>query len=307
VTEQGRPSFSIVIPTRERPRHLASCLRSLAELEYPRHLLQVVVVDDGGSTDLRPAVEAVAGALEVTLLRQTQGGPSAARNLGASQCSGQLLAFTDDDCRPATDWLVALAARFTEHPDCAVGGRTLNGCPDNPYSAASQLIQEVVYRHYNADPQHARFLATNNLAVPAEAFQSLGGFDQQHFPFASEDREFCDRWRFAGNRLVYAPEALVYHAQELTLRLFMRQHFRYGQGAFRFHQVRALRGSGRLRDEFGFHGRLPQLLRPSLATLPPWQVPLAGALLLVWQAANATGYAWESLRHIMPRSEDMRR
>jgi GT2 family glycosyltransferase len=305
VTQQCGPSFSIVIPTRERPRQLASCLRSLAQLEYPRHLLQVVVVDDGGSTDLQPAVEAVAGALDVTLLRQTQAGPSAARNLGASRAKGQFLAFTDDDCRPASDWLAALAARFTQHPDCAVGGRTLNACPDNPYSAASQIVYEVVYRHYNADPQQARMLASNNLAVPAEAFQALGGFDQQRFRFAAEDREFCDRWRFAGKQLVYAPEALVYHLSALTLSLFIRQHFRYGQGAFHFHQARALRGSGRLRDEFGFHARLPQLLRPSLAKLTPWQVLLAGVLLLVWQAANGAGYAWERLRHPIRSTGDL--
>jgi hypothetical protein len=204
---------------------------------------------------------------------------------------------------PAPGWLLTLEARFARDADCALGGRSWNGCPDNPYSAASQVIHDAVFRHYNRDPQRARFLDSNNLAVPASAFRAIGGFDSLHFRFAAEDRDFCDRWRHLGRRLVYAPEACVHHAHPLTLALFARQHFRYGQGAFHFHQARARRGSGRLRDEFSFHGHLPELLRPSLAQLPPGQVPLVVLLLLVWQATNAGGYAWERLRHIRRQPE----
>jgi GT2 family glycosyltransferase len=300
---QATPRFSIIIPTRERPRQLQRCLQSLAQLEYPRTSFEVLVVDDGGSSDLQLAVEEGTDLLDVALLHQAQAGPAAARNLGASRSNGEFLAFTDDDCRPEADWLLAMAACFGREPGCAAGGRTLNGCRDNVYSVTSQVIHDAVYRHYNANPQQACFVASNNLAVPAVPFREMGGFDSRHFVFAAEDRDFCDRWLLAGRQLVFAPEARVYHAHALTLRQFVRQHFGYGQGAFHFHQARARRGSGRLRDEFGFHRHLPQLLRPSLAQLPRWQVQLVGMLLLVWQAANACGYAWERLRHARQRHE----
>jgi hypothetical protein len=67
------------------------------------------------------------------------------------RAKGQFLAFTDDDCRPAADWLQALAQRFATAPDHAVGGRTVNALTNNPYTTASQLIVDFVYAYYNAD------------------------------------------------------------------------------------------------------------------------------------------------------------
>jgi len=97
----------------------------------------VIVVDDGGETSLEALVARFRDQLGVTLLRQSHAGPAAARNTGAARAAGEFLAFTDDDCPPATDWLKTLAGRFAKDSDCVVGGRTINALPDNPYSKAS--------------------------------------------------------------------------------------------------------------------------------------------------------------------------
>src|SRR5262249_39896599 len=152
---------------------LKACLTALAHLDYPQKHFEVIVVDDGGKSPLEAVVATYADRLDLLLLRQSHAGPAAARNTGAAHAKGQFLAFTDDDCRPATDWLRAFAMRFATAPDHAIGGRTLNALVDNPYATASQLIIDFVYAHYNADPSQARFFASNNLALSTDRFHAL--------------------------------------------------------------------------------------------------------------------------------------
>jgi GT2 family glycosyltransferase len=277
-------SVSIVIPTADRPGPLARCLAAVAALDYPRDALEVIVVDDGGSLHPLPGVRLVRAAGE---------GPGAARNAGARAAGGELLAFTDDDCLPEPGWLRGLCA--LAGPGTMVGGRTVNALPGNRFADASQHVQDLVYAHYNRDPERSRFFASNNLAVPRDEFLALGGFDAARFPFASEDRDLCDRWRASGRTLTLAPDAVVRHAHDLDLRGFVRQHVAYGRGAARYHRARARRGTGRLRDEAAFH--VDGSLWLHTARLRPARRAAAIApLLALWQAANAAGYLLERAR-----------
>ena len=164
----------------------------------------------------------------------------------AAHAHGRYLLLSDDDCVPALGWLRALETRADAFSGALLGGRTLNGLPDNLYSAVSQMVIEVVYAHYNADPDHARFFASNNLAAPADRFRALGGFDPDFS--TAEDRDLCERWLAHGGRLVYAADAVVRHAHALTLGGLWRQHFAYGRGARRFHRTRPTMAGRRSRS-----------------------------------------------------------
>jgi len=286
--------FSLIIPTHNRPERFAACLRSLAELEYPRDHFEVIAVDDGGTVPLDTVIAPFRQQLDIRLVRQEHAGPAVARNAGATHVRGRFLAFTDDDCAPDPHWLHALASRFTRTPDHAITGQTLNALPDNLYATASQLLISYLYAYFNADPDQARFWTSNNLALPADKFHAIGGFDPT-FPVAGgEDREFCDRWLYHGYRVIYAPEAVIHHAHALTPRTFWQQHFRYGRGAFRFHQMRAQRSQVRLRRE-----PLPfylQLVRYPFSCEPGWRALQCAALLVMAQVANAGGFFWEHRR-----------
>ena len=294
---QKQPFFSIIIPTYRRPRQLAACLHSLAQLEYSRDSLEVIVVDDGSEALPQAVIRPFRDKLDVTLLAQSHAGPAPARNAGAKRAKGGFLAFTDDDCCPAPDWLKTLAVHFSRDPDCMIGGRTMNALPDNPYSSASQLLIDYLYSYYNADADHARFLTSNNLALAADRFRAIGGFDTTFAGAAAEDREFCDRWLFHGYRLMYAPEATVYHAHVLTFRTFWRQHFWYGRGAFLFHRIRARRGASRVKVEpLAFYRNL---LRYPLSHARGAQALLLASLLAWAQAANVAGFFWERGRKLV--------
>jgi glycosyltransferase involved in cell wall biosynthesis len=293
VADDGLPSFSVVVPTFERPRQLADCLAALAALDYPRDRLEVIVVDDGGSAPLEPVVAALRPGLDPVLIRQTNAGPGAARNTGAWRAGGEMLAFTDDDCRVDPGWLRAFAGALAEAPGAMVGGHTVNAAA-GIYPAMSQLILDVVYRYYNVDASHATFVASNNLALPAAGFRAIGGFDTS-FRF-SEDRDLCDRWRHVGRRIVHVAAARVEHVHRMGGRQFCRQHFDYGRGAERFSRIRAGRRSGRMLRDFGFHLDVGNWICYPLSQVPLRQVPAAAALLAVWQTTYLAGFLYEKLR-----------
>jgi len=282
------PFFSIIIPTYERPLQLATCLQALTRQNYPAEKFEVVVVDDGGAQSLENIIEEFDGRLDLKSLRQQNTGPAGARNYGASHARGEFLAFTDDDCAPDRDWLRALSSYFNKTPDRLTGGRTLNALSLNPYSETSQLIIEVVYEHFNRDPNEARFFASNNLAVSAQRFHEMGGFNRSFT--TSEDREFCDRWLARGLSMTYAPEAIIYHAHELTLAALWRQHFAYGRGALRFHRARNANGHGRFKPDSGFYRKL---FHASASQTPMTRAVQLTTLLFWSQLANAAGFFYE--------------
>lgn len=285
---QQQPYCSIIVPTYERPAQLTECLAALAQLEYPRDRFEVIVIDDGGRNPLAHITDGFRGRLDITMLFQANAGPAAARNTAAARARGELLVFTDDDCRPEPSWLQHLVERFASRPERAIGGRTINALHNNLYSSTSQMIIDVGYAQNNPDPENSHFFASNNLAVPRESFRTVGGFDPNFT--TSEDRDLCARWVARGLRMTYAPEAVVQHAHHLTLWSFCRQHFRYGRGAFRYHREQARRWNRRIRIEPSFY---LALLRYPFTHEPARKALLITALLLVWHLANTAGFVWE--------------
>ena len=285
--------FSVVIPTCNRPQALRACLHALTAQQYPRDAFEVVVVDDGGSDSLTDLVNSLDGQLYWRLLRQQRSGPATARNLGALHANGECLAFTDDDCEPAPDWLVKLEQSLVKHPKCLIGGRVVNALPRNSCSVASQQLIDYLYASYteNGAP---RFFASNNFALSKQGFSDVGGFDES-FPLpAAEDRDFCARWTRSGRSMVYTPAAIVHHAHALDVSGFVKQHFRYGRGAYRFRKQTASRGWQRPRLEpFSFYFDLLSypFKAANNAGIGGFRI---GLLFMLSQIANAAGFFREA-------------
>lgn len=288
------PSFTVVIPSFNRPARLKRCLEALTELKYPRQLFSVIVVDDGSPEPLEPVPAAFADALRVRCVRQRNQGPAAARNHGVQLADDEWIAFTDDDCRPDPLWLNALASEASRAPGAALGGRVINALTGNIYAESSQLLVDYLYDYYRGRPEAPAFFTSNNLAFPAEAFRELGGFDLS-FPLAAgEDREVCDRWRRSGRELRFVPQAVVRHEHNLHAKTFLKQHFNYGRGAWQFHQLRARSQGGEVKVEpWGFYW---DLLRYPLRRHRAWTGTKASALLFLSQVANIGGYFWQQSR-----------
>lgn len=286
------PGVTIVVPTRDRPGHLASCLDALTALDYPAHRMHVVVVDDGSVESPRPVVDRFRERFDVQLLEQETAGPAAARNAGVARARNEYVAFTDDDCAPEPDWLLALAAGFERSPRAMLGGRTVNALATNPFSEASQELVSYLYEYYNSPEHGARFLASNNMAMPTELFLQVGGFHTSFPRAAAEDRDLCDRWHEAGHGIRYVSEAVVRHSHALGFSRFWKQHFGYGRGAHGYHARRAERGEAPIRPEpLRFYiGLLAHPVRRGAGL----RAPSLSVLLGLAQIANALGYVAEA-------------
>ena len=285
------PLFTIIVPTYRRPAQLADCLKALAALDFPTNKFEVIIVDDGGGTldeTFNPLRE---HGLQWTLREQPNAGPAAARNLGAAHAKGRYLAFTDDDCQPARDWLTHLAAGFAAQPRAMLGGQTINALTGNIYAAASQLLVDFLYDYYNCRDNQPAFFTSNNFAVAAAQFHELGGFDTRYPRAAGEDRAFCEAWRRAGYSLVLLPQMRLAHAHAMGARGFWRQHFNYGRAAFHFHRHNQnVGGKGVKSEPLAFYWQIISYpLRGKVAKA----FRLSGLLFLA-QAANALGYFREA-------------
>jgi GT2 family glycosyltransferase len=187
------PGLSVVIPTHSRADRLAALLDSIEGAD------EVVVVADGAT----PAVAAVLAARAVTVVRHAASrGPAAARNSGWRAASGDLIAFVDDDCRAAPGWMAAL--RAAADGEAVVQGRVE---PD-PLEAAAIGPFTRTLRVNAAGP----FFQTANILYPRALLERLGGFDEAYPYPAGEDTDLGWRAREAGARVVFAPDALVWHA-----------------------------------------------------------------------------------------------
>ena len=265
------PEATVVVPTRDRPRKLERCLRALERQRRDVPGLEVVVVDDGSRDEA--AVAAAAERASARLVRLDRRGPSAARNAGARAARAPFVCFTDDDCEPAPGWVARLVARLQAGAD-AVGGPTVNGDPRSRLGAASQLVANA--------PADERFAPASNLACRVETLRRHP-FDES-YGAGGEDREWFARLLAAGCAVELEPGAVVLHFQELTPGEFWRKHVRYGRGAHRFRH--AHRG-GRLEPAAFYAGLLRDAFRRG---------PLVGGLVVLSQAATATGYAEAALR-----------
>lgn len=194
-------SVAVVIPTKDRTTLLRRCLQALTEQSLRAD--EVIVVDDGSREPVATSIADLADALPLRLVRlESSQGPAGARNSGWRQCVSELVAFTDDDCRPDQDWLTHLVA--AARPGEVVVGRTTPDPRDGP-------IGSVFDRTFEAHGLSWGYSSCNVL-YPRSMLQDLSGFDADFRHPWAEDTDLALRARALGAEGCYEPEAVVYHA-----------------------------------------------------------------------------------------------
>lgn len=244
---------AIIIPSFNRPERLARCLDAACSQDADDY--EIIVVDDGSRVPLSEICASFGD--KVRYIRQQNLGPAAARNNGVKLSSARFLAFTDDDCCPRPDWLSTLITAHGGDDSCLVGGLVVNGLADNSYASASQALCDFLYDYFEASSGKIPFFTSNNLGISRSGFDLMGGFDESFGRAASEDRDFCCRWREAGGRLVYSHVSIVDHYHDMRINGFLRQHFHYGAGARHFRYLIKKRGVSKPKLEpMSFYFRL---------------------------------------------------
>jgi GT2 family glycosyltransferase len=204
MSETGTPDISVVIATRGRETRLAFTLDALEEQALDPDSFEVIVVRDGpveGLGTLPP------DGLPVQFVQlEERRGPSVARNAGWQAARAPLVAFTDDDCRPAPDWLERLLAAWrdeTGSADVVLQGRT------EPDPEEAHLYHRLARSQRITGPSD--WYQCCNIAYPRELLERIGGFDAE-FGFGGEDTDLGLRAIESGARRVYVDNALAWHA-----------------------------------------------------------------------------------------------
>lgn len=218
------PELTIVIPTYNRYRTLMRLLESIAEsvenLDRPSEI-EIVVVDDGSVDDTCEALKFAP--LPVTLLRQKNHGPAAARNLGWQAAAGPLVLFLDDDVVVAD---TAIGRLLAVGSDAAGTGAAIKPL-GHPGVIAGFMHEEALSDHRIVNGE-VRYLVTCGAMFQRSALLSANGFDEAFPAAAGEDADFSMRLLDAGLRLQVAPDAVVYHDYRSTLIGLIQTYYRHG-------------------------------------------------------------------------------
>ena len=216
------PKVSVVVCVRNVASTLDECLSALRRVDYPE--FETIVVDDG-STDETPAI--ASRHPWATLIRVTHSGLSAARNVGWSRASGDIVAYLDGDARPEPDWLSYLVQPFLSSDVVGVGGP--NVVPqDDPWFSQCVARAPGCPSHVLLDDRVAEHVPGCNMAFRREALVALGGFNPI-FLRAGDDVDLCWRLQARGWRIGFAPAALVWHRRRASLGGYWRQQVGYGE------------------------------------------------------------------------------
>jgi len=220
---------SVIVPTYDRPQDLEACLNSLALQSLGRDRFEVLVVDDGSPPSTAEVVQAARERTDLNLryFRQANRGPAAARNLGVDQAATDLVAFTDDDCRPDVSWLAELLRALPDDGNCAgVGGETVR-LRD---TLTGRYIDEIgmLRPHIRGGP--GDYLVTANALFRRGCLKAVGGFEPEFRWAGGEDVELSARLRSHGYRLIATRTALVRHNHRDRVNELYATFVRYGRG-----------------------------------------------------------------------------
>ncbi len=221
VLAETRPAISAIVCSRNGAATLRQCLVGLSRQTSKNH--EVLVIDDGSIDETPEIVKAFSF---VRYIRQDPAGLSAARNRGAREASGQILAYTDDDCIPDEDWLLRLGAAFDDPAWSAAGGPNIPPPPRNTIEAIVAAAPGAP-THVLLNDEEAEHLPGCNFSVRKEALLRIGGFHTD-FTTAGDDVDICWRLRAAGGRLRFVPSAMVWHHRRFTVRGYLGQQSGYG-------------------------------------------------------------------------------
>ena len=238
------PKIAVVMCTRNREHSIAPAVRSILACDYPD--FDLTIIDQSTSTATKEAIDAVVGTDDrVRYVHTDVAGLSRAYNLGVRQASGDLLAFTDDDCIVPSDWLTRIVEAFAAESDAVLlYGQVV------PYEAGAEKFAQTPYLVYTAPRRMSKqdgfevFGMGANFAARRALFDRVGYFDEilgGGGPLkSSQDFDMTYRTYRAGEVTILRPEVTISHdghrAPEDWPNLLT--NYGFGDGAFYAKHVR---------------------------------------------------------------------
>lgn len=197
------PRVTVVVPHYNDLERLDRCLTALTAQTMPADRYEIIVADNMSPVGLPAVAQVVAGRARVVLATTAGAGP--ARNAGAEQARGNILAFTDSDCVPDSHWLERGVAALADAD--FVGGQMEVLVPSDRSMTGAEAFESIFAFDNETYVRRKHFTVTANLFCTRDLFHKVGPFRTR----VSEDNEWCWRARAMGYRLGYAEGAVVGH------------------------------------------------------------------------------------------------
>jgi GT2 family glycosyltransferase len=228
--------ITVAISTADRADVLDRCLSALLLGEaLPA---EIVVVDQSNDERTRAVVEKYAGgAVPMVYVRHHGSGLGISQNLAFAHASAAIVAVTDDDCVPASDWMAIVAKTVGGDKGVnAMTGRVLSLGPNSPDLYPVSTRMSTVRVNFTPDAMPWEIGSGNNFAVERAWLQRIGGNDERLGPGSpgkgGVDMDLFYRLLRAGAQVRYEPDAVVYHEQTTRRgRIKRRIPYGYGMGA----------------------------------------------------------------------------
>ncbi len=220
---ERHPKVSVIVACYEGERTLRACLDSLDKLNYADY--EVILVNDG-STDGTERIAALHPRLRY-FGHEKNLGLSVARNTGIAAATGEILAFTDADCRADEDWLYYLVGDLLDSEFAGIGGHNFLP-PDDSSVAAAVLVSPGGPAHVMLTDRRAEHVPGCNMAFYKWALEDLGGFDPI-FTRAGDDVDVCWRMQQRGHKIGFSPAGFVWHYRRSTVPAYLKQQRGYGE------------------------------------------------------------------------------
>jgi glycosyltransferase involved in cell wall biosynthesis len=253
--------ISVVIPTYKRPALLKRCLDALMRQTLGKDEFEVIVVSDGPDEETETLIKTMKeGAPEFRYAALPEKkGPAAARNLGWKTARSSIIAFTDDDCLPDSNWLKAALERFQTLSDMVYSGKLIVPLSDDPTD----------HEINTANLQTAEFITANCFCTKA-ALDKAGGFDERYGLAWREDSDLQFRFIELGIPIGKIEDAVVVHPVR-----------------------KAPWGFSMKEQKKGFYNALlykkyPKLYRQKIQPAPAWDYYVMIACIIVMIAAALT-------------------
>lgn len=207
---------SVITPTYNRPHLLKKLLDSLVQQGVSAESYEVIVVSDGSTDGTHAFLDAYCSELPTfRYIVQENQGPAAARNCGLEAAKGEIIAYTDDDCVAAPNWIEEIAELFDARPDViGMEGQTVT-------------IDDQVTPFTHQVVGSGECYASCNAAYRREPLREIGGFDRSFF-YGNEDVDVAWRIMKLGT-VVYNERMVIIHPPiPLTFMKFVRVPETYG-------------------------------------------------------------------------------
>jgi len=224
----GLPFVSVIVPVLNDPERLQVCLQALEKQTYPGDLYEVIVVDNGSYESIEPVVDRFTQARYCDEQRRSS---YAARNRGVSLARGTVIAFTDSDCIPASDWIERGIAGLLHTPNCGIaGGKVKLFFKNRDIPTAVEFFDSISFFQQQKNINDTKFSVTANLFTFKKVFDHVGLFNDTLK--SGGDVEWGRRVSSCGYNLSYADEAVVSHPARSSFRQIHKKVVRVTGGLY---------------------------------------------------------------------------